>query len=892
MLSGVSFKKFAALSGFVGIALLPVVLFAQDGDGDGLSDADEIILGTDPNVADDFDGDGIFDFFEDDADGDGVSDDFECYGSELADYTLKNPSFEIPDYASQGYTSDDYPVSSSVMLWETAGPHIELRVLEGAYDGDNHLELNSTGPHDIWQQITTEPASNLIWRFAHKKRRFSDDRLSLKMGVPPATDEADEVFLAETGFNWTVYSGVHTVPAGQTTTEVRFDPIFPTDSAGNFFDAVQVKQYCTNDSDLDGAPDWLDLDSDNDGFDDACVDTDTDGICDREDDDDDGDGVDDRDEMSCVNTVSPTSTVPPAADMSPLGPDNSTIGAPYDWLGGDLNTTVTALAGSVDARVNFVGGLGSSARVDFNPPVASLDFVMGDLDDGETKDLRAYDADGVLVPLIPHLTNKTSQVSLTGQAGQSVRVYDQGTSTGSTYTRFVRFHVDGVSISRLEADFTARDQNQGTGDLRIINACIALDADADDVGDHIDDDMDNDGFDDTDDDNCPSTNNPDQLDTDGDGTGDACDADDDGDGISDGVDNCPVIANADQADLDGDGTGDVCDGDDDGDGVADGVDNCPVIANTDQADLDGDGSGNVCDEDDDDDTVPDANDNCPLVANTDQLDADSNGIGDVCDTDDDNDGVIDGVDNCPLAANSDQADTDSDGVGDVCDDDDDGDGVVDQTDNCPLISNPDQLNSDSDTTGNACDADDDNDGIDDGADNCPLVVNPDQTDTDLDGTGDVCSDDSDGDGVTPDQADNCPTVPNADQADTDLDGVGDACDSDDDNDGVQDTVDNCPMTNNVEQLDTDGDAMGDLCDDDDDGDGILDNSDNCPLTVNVGQSDIDSDGLGDACDAIIVPVLRVSNFWALAILLSFIGALKLMSGSVFSLAPGSMNRRS
>ena len=31
---------------------------------------------------------------------------------------------------------------------------------------------------------------------------------------------------------------------------------------------------------------------------------------------------------------------------------------------------------------------------------------MGDLDDGEAKDLRAYDADGVLVPLIPHLTNK------------------------------------------------------------------------------------------------------------------------------------------------------------------------------------------------------------------------------------------------------------------------------------------------------------------------------------------------------------------------------------------------------------------------------------------------------------------------------------------------------
>lgn len=40
------------------------------------------------------DGDGIFDFFEDDADGDGLFDAFECYGSQFADYTLENPSFE------------------------------------------------------------------------------------------------------------------------------------------------------------------------------------------------------------------------------------------------------------------------------------------------------------------------------------------------------------------------------------------------------------------------------------------------------------------------------------------------------------------------------------------------------------------------------------------------------------------------------------------------------------------------------------------------------------------------------------------------------------------------------------------------------------------------------
>ena len=316
-------------------ALLAHFVHAQDTDGDGLSDADEITLGTDPAATDDTDGDGIFDFFETDADGDGLSDAFECFGGQVADYTLENTSFEIPDYAAQGYPADDYPVSSAVMLWETEGPHHELRVLQGAYDGNNHLEINSTGAHDIWQSITTEPGSHLIWRFAHAKRRFSDDRLSLKMGESPATDPADEVFLAVTGFGWTTYAGIYTVPAGQTTTEVRFDPIFPTDSAGNFFDAVQVKAYCTNDFDQDGDPDWLDTDSDNDGVADSAdncplvangdqADADGDGLGNACDGDDDADGVVD------------------SADNCPLAANSDQTDSDGDGLGNACDDNVSA----------------------------------------------------------------------------------------------------------------------------------------------------------------------------------------------------------------------------------------------------------------------------------------------------------------------------------------------------------------------------------------------------------------------------------------------------------------------------------------------------------------------------------------------------------------------
>lgn len=291
-------------------------------------------------------------------------------------------------------------------------------------------------------------------------------------------------------------------------------------------------------------------------------------------------------------------------------------------------------------------------------------------------------------------------------------------------------------------------------------------------------DVDVDGIPDNDD-NCPSTPNPNQADSDLDGVGDACDdtlgTDIDNDGINDDIDNCPSTSNPDQTDIDGDGIGDACDSliDSDSDGISDSDDNCPSINNPGQADLDEDGIGDACDDliDSDNDGVADNIDNCPSISNTNQSDLDGDGVGDACDNlaDSDNDGIGDDTDNCPSVSNPAQTDLDEDGIGDLCDDnvtiDSDLDGINDGVDNCPEISNPGQADSDGDRIGDACDPtndnDLDNDGIDNDNDNCPLVANPGQADLDSDGQGNACDTadnrDSDSDGIA-DSADQCPLV--------------------------------------------------------------------------------------------------------------------------------------
>ena len=785
------------------IPFIDTNLLTDDNDGDGLTDDQEVALGTDPNNPDtdndgisdfedafplngnkgvDTDGDGIPDSSDNDDDNDGVldvNDDLPLDASESSDFDGDG----IGDNADNDDDNDGYDDQQEIddgtnvkdplsfpRDTDNDGLTDNQEIALGTdptnpdSDGDGISDLNDPQPLSGDQNLDSDNDGIIDLLDPDDDNDGYDDELEIELNTdsknpasfPPDQDQDKLPDVIER--------------------ELGTDPNNPdTDGDGviDGEDDFPLDAESSEDTDGDGIPDNIDTDDDNDGvndLDDAfpkdpseTTDTDGDGVGNNVDFDDDNDGYSDESEIAGGSNPTDSNSFPEDADQDFLSDAMEVI------LGTDPNNPDTDGDGIIDGQDPSPNG-GSN---------------LGTVDD--------FDGDGILDAIDPDDDN------------------------------------DGVPDL---IDSFPKDPNEFS------------DIDGDGIGDNADEDRDGDGVP-NDEDLFP--NDPDESsDNDGDGIGDNEDLDDDNDGYEDTIEiqegSDPLDFLSIPLDDDRDGLSDVQEiestgtdpeiYDSDEDGVSDRIDAFPLDPEY-NSDQDGDGIPDPIDPDDDNDGVPDKTDTFPYDPNESQ-DTDSDGIGDNADTDDDNDGYSDIIEIIAGTNPKDDQDTPVDSDGDfICDieevslgtdpnnPDTDGDGVIDGEDDFPLDPN---------YTG-----DNDSDGI------------PDQVDPD---------DDNDG---TIDQQDAFPLDPN-EQLDTDGDGIGDNKDTDDDNDGYTDRDENIVGTNPKDPsdspLDTDDDGVSDTLENyqgtdpnnpDTDGDGVIDGEDDFPLDPNF-SNDNDSDGIPDQVD--------------------------------------------
>lgn len=153
--------------------------------------------------------------------------------------------------------------SGSIQIWQSNYNGVV------SYDGGQHVLINTDSVSDLYQDISTTPGSVLKWRFAHRARKDLDN-VDLYIGVPDGRSTLIGQFESDAA-GWKVYSGQYVVPDNQLRTRFSLRPgnISDTrDFTGGFVDGVQFYSASnpSNDFDGDGILNVVDLDSDNDGI--------------------------------------------------------------------------------------------------------------------------------------------------------------------------------------------------------------------------------------------------------------------------------------------------------------------------------------------------------------------------------------------------------------------------------------------------------------------------------------------------------------------------------------------------------------------------------------------------------------------------------------------------
>ncbi|MGV3732178.1 MAG: DUF7507 domain-containing protein [Microcella sp.] len=163
--------------------------------------------------------------------------------SACAPVALENGSFETPTIAANSWSS---VLESAVPGWETSATDNRIEIWRSPFQGvpvpqgSQFAEINANQRATMFQDVATTPGETIRWQVQHRGRT-GVDVMEVRLGAPDATLALQTT--ASTGLTWTTYSGLYTVPAGQTTTRLAFVSISSANgnaTFGNFIDDVSV----------------------------------------------------------------------------------------------------------------------------------------------------------------------------------------------------------------------------------------------------------------------------------------------------------------------------------------------------------------------------------------------------------------------------------------------------------------------------------------------------------------------------------------------------------------------------------------------------------------------------------------------------------------------------
>ncbi|WP_062052604.1 isopeptide-forming domain-containing fimbrial protein [Bacillus sp. JCM 19034] len=146
---------------------------------------------------------------------------------------------EVPGWM----TTDDSSGVKWIEIWNyKEGYPEDAKNYPAPPHGDRYAELNASDNGMLYQDVQTTPGQTIYWRLSHKGL-YGEDTMQLRIGAvtddPYDTEIIEQMSTDNTA--WETYTGIYTVPAGQTMTRFGFEAVASSNGSighGNHLDDI------------------------------------------------------------------------------------------------------------------------------------------------------------------------------------------------------------------------------------------------------------------------------------------------------------------------------------------------------------------------------------------------------------------------------------------------------------------------------------------------------------------------------------------------------------------------------------------------------------------------------------------------------------------------------